>query len=82
MRGLRVFDPAATKQRWRALRRPGLPGTPQSPDSPVGFLESRRGIRSIRYESDRSGANFSASSAIDRPTFSAMLLGIDRRTGP
>jgi hypothetical protein len=45
-------------------------------------VDSCRGIRSIRYESDRSGASFSASSAIDRPTFSAMLLGIDRRMGP
>jgi hypothetical protein len=50
--------------------------------APAGFLDSWGGIRSIRYESDRSGASFSASSAIDRPTFSAILLGIDRRTGP
>ena len=56
-------------------REPPALDSPQSPDSPAAFLDSRRGIRSIRYESDRSGASFSGSSAIDRPTFSAMLLG-------
>lgn len=33
-------------------------------------------------DSNGSGASFSASWTIDRPTFSAILFGIDKRTGP
>ena len=36
----------------------------------------------VPYESDPSGASFSPSSTIDRPTVKAILFGIFKRTGP